>query len=85
MSYLFFGGGSQGSNLASGWVDAGKFLSGFSAVCMFAIPAVLYHAGMITLGALWMENVAVVMMGAALLLYDYHSEQEGSGGFYSRY
>ena len=46
MPALFFGTGSMGggSNLASGWEDAGKFLVGFSAVGSFAIPAILFHA-----------------------------------------
>ena len=49
MPYLFFGaseggGGGYGSSVASGWVDAGKFLTGFSAVGSFAIPAILYHS-----------------------------------------
>lgn len=44
MPALFFGG-APGSNLASSWVDAGKFLTGFSAVGSVAIPAILYHAG----------------------------------------
>ena len=83
MSYMFFSGGSQGSNLASGWVDAGKFLTGFSAVGTVAIPFILYHAHMIALGALWMEILAILLMGAALLAYDYLSSQDGSGGFYS--
>ena len=26
------------------WIDAGKFLTGFSAVGSIAIPAILYHA-----------------------------------------
>ena len=45
MPALFFSsGGDYGSNLASGWQDAGKFLVGFSAVGSLAIPAILYHA-----------------------------------------
>ena len=51
MPWLFFGqadsGSSSiygGSSLASGWIDAGKFLTGFSAVGSIAIPAILYHA-----------------------------------------
>ena len=85
MPYLFFGGGTDGSNLASSWVDAGKFLTGFSAIGTVAIPAILYHAHLIAGGALFMEIVAVLLMGGALLAYDFFSEQEGGGGFYSRY
>lgn len=32
------------SHLLHRWVDAGKFLTGFSAVGSIAIPAILYHA-----------------------------------------
>lgn len=85
MPYLFFGNGPQGSNLSSGWIDAGKFLTGFSAVATLAIPAILYHAQKIALGAFWMEIIAVVLMGGALLGYDFVSERDGSGGFYSSY
>ena len=83
MSYLFFGGSSDGSNLASGWVDVGKFLTGFAAIGTIAIPSILYHAGKITSGALVMEILAVVLMGTSLILYDIMSEREGTGGFYS--
>jgi hypothetical protein len=83
--YLFFGGSTGGSNLASGWVDCGKFLVGFSGVGTVAIPAILHHAGKITAGAMWMEFIAVAFMGGSLLAYDILSEQEGAGGFYSSY
>jgi Vacuolar protein sorting 55 len=33
------------------WMEAGKFLTGFSAVGLIAIPAILAHAGYITVGA----------------------------------
>lgn len=84
MPYLFFGGGTQGSNLASGWVDAGRFLTGFSAVGTIAIPAILYHAGKIAFGALWIEIIAMLLMGGAFFLYT-SSEEDGGGGFYSAY
>lgn len=38
MPYLFFSGGAGGSNLASGWQDAGRFLVGFSAVMVSGVP-----------------------------------------------
>lgn len=79
MPHLFFGGSSYGP---SPWVDAGKFLTGFSTVASIAVPAMLYHAGKIALGALWMELAAVAIMGGSLLAWDYLSEQE-SGGFYA--
>ncbi len=37
MPYLFFSGGAGGSNLASGWQDAGRFLVGFSAVMVSGV------------------------------------------------
>lgn len=80
MPYLFFG--SAGSDysgygsLASGWIDAGKFLTGFSAVGSIAIPAILAHAQVITSGALIMELAAVFVLGATIITYDYFSSRD---------
>lgn len=82
MPYLFFGGGAGGSNLASSWQDAGKFLVGFSAVAAIAIPAILYHAQKIALGALWMELLAMFILGGTVLAWQMLSEAEGSSPFY---
>ncbi|KIZ04970.1 Vacuolar protein sorting-associated protein-like 55 [Monoraphidium neglectum] len=79
MPYLFFGGGTDTygySSIASGWVDAGKFLTGFSAVGSIAIPAILAHAQVITTGALLMELAAVFVLGATFLVYDYFASQD---------
>ena len=46
-----------------------------------AIPAILYHAQKIALGALWMEVSAVAVMGSTFAVYSYLSD-EGGGGFY---
>ncbi|CAG9465808.1 unnamed protein product [Pedinophyceae sp. YPF-701] len=50
MPYLFFGPGTSGGyadigGTSEGWMDAGKFLTGCSAVASFAIPAILAHSG----------------------------------------
>ncbi|KAI3438116.1 hypothetical protein D9Q98_000557 [Chlorella vulgaris] len=82
MPYLFFGGGSGGSNLASGWQDAGKFLVGFSAVAAVAIPTILYHSQKISAGALWMELAAMGILGGTVLAWQFFSENEGSSPFY---
>lgn len=75
MPMLFFGGMDSsaygGSTLASGWVDAGKFLTGFSAVGSIAIPAILYHAEKITGGALTIELAAVAVLGLTVVAWDY--------------
>ncbi|GLC39344.1 hypothetical protein PLESTF_000502900 [Pleodorina starrii] len=82
MPYLFFGssGGEgyaiYGSTIQSGWVDAGKFLTGFSAVGSIAIPAILAHAKVITIGALIMELAAAFVLGATVLTYDYFSSRD---------
>eukprot|EP00208_Stichococcus_sp_RCC1054_P002268 CAMPEP_0206136916 /NCGR_PEP_ID=MMETSP1473-20131121/2125_1 /ASSEMBLY_ACC=CAM_ASM_001109 /TAXON_ID=1461547 /ORGANISM="Stichococcus sp, Strain RCC1054" /LENGTH=135 /DNA_ID=CAMNT_0053529755 /DNA_START=145 /DNA_END=552 /DNA_ORIENTATION=- len=86
MPYLFFGGGgdssySGGSSLVSGWIDAGKFLTGFSAVGSIAIPAILYHADKIAGGALVIELAAVVVLGATIVAFDYFSQNSDSSGF----
>eukprot|EP01023_Acetabularia_acetabulum_P010094 TRINITY_DN1459_c0_g2_i1.p5 TRINITY_DN1459_c0_g2~~TRINITY_DN1459_c0_g2_i1.p5 ORF type:complete len:133 (-),score=22.96 TRINITY_DN1459_c0_g2_i1:373-771(-) len=86
MPYLFFGGGGgdgysiYSTDLESGWVDAGKFLTGFSAVASIAIPAILYHSGKIVVGALVMEIIASIILGATALVYDYYSSNDG--GYY---
>ncbi|KAK9828361.1 hypothetical protein WJX74_010919 [Apatococcus lobatus] len=84
MPHLFFASGGSssssiyGSNMASGWIDAGKFLTGFSAVGSVAIPAILYHAEKITSGALGMELSAVAVMGATVFAFDYFSSQDSA-------
>ncbi|KAG2427862.1 hypothetical protein HXX76_012182 [Chlamydomonas incerta] len=85
MPYLFFGstGGEYaiyGSSIQSGWVDAGKFLTGFSAVGSIAIPAILAHAKVITIGALIMELAAALVLGATVLTYDYFNSKDS--GFF---
>ena len=87
MPYLFFGGdggsslyGSSGGG-GSSWQDAGKFLTGFSAVGSVAIPAILAHAQIITSGALALELLAAGLLGGGLLLYDFASSR-GEHGYY---
>ncbi len=79
MPYLFF----ADDNLQGGWVDASKFLTGAAAIGTVAVPAVLYAAHTITRGALYMEILAVVLMGGSLVAYDQLSEESSAGGFYS--
>lgn len=84
MPYLFFG--SAGDNygygsLASGWIDAGKFLTGFSAVGSIAIPAILAHAQVITVGALIMELAAAFVLGCTIVTYDYFSSRDSMSYF----
>ncbi|GIL92881.1 hypothetical protein Vretimale_14799 [Volvox reticuliferus] len=82
MPYLFFGSSNgdgyalYGSTIQSGWVDAGKFLTGFSAVGSIAIPAILAHAKIITMGALIMELAAAMVLGATVLTYDYFNSKD---------
>jgi len=88
MPYLFFGSGSSssasiygGSSMASGWIDAGKFLTGFSAIGSIAVPAILFHAQKITAGALWTELAAVVVLGATVFAFDFFSSSDS--GYYT--
>ena len=60
------------------WVDAGKFLTGFSAVGSIAIPAILFHAEKITGGALAMELAAVAVLAGTAFAFEYLSNDEGS-------
>lgn len=76
MPYLFFNS-SRGyeafgdNSMESWWIDLGKFMTGFSAIALVAIPAVLRHAGMIVTGALLMELAASLLLLAAVVLYDF--------------
>ncbi|KAL3151976.1 hypothetical protein ABBQ32_001099 [Trebouxia sp. C0010 RCD-2024] len=88
MPYLFFGSGSSssasiygGSSMASGWIDAGKFLTGFSAIGSIAVPAILFHAQKITAGALWTELAAVVVLGATVFAFDFFNSSDS--GYYT--
>lgn len=85
MPYLFFGGGDDStynsSAMVSGWIDAGKFLTGFSAVGSIAIPVILFHANKIAGGALAMEIAAVTVLGGTVVAYDYYSQLADSSGF----
>lgn len=81
MAHLFFGSGSSNTGLSSGWVDAGKFLVGFSSVGTVAVPTVLYHAQKIALGALWMEILAVLAIGFGVVSHSYLNESNGGGFF----
>jgi hypothetical protein len=90
MPLLFFGPGSYGGGgggsggsygaVAGGWVDAGKFLTGFSAVGSVAIPAVLAHARIITAGALAFELAAAGVLGATVVAWDFYASREAGGG-----
>ncbi len=79
MPYLFF----ADADLEGGWVDASKFMTGAAVVGTVAVPSVLYAASKITTGALYMEILAVVLMGGSLVAYDQLSEESSAGGFYS--
>lgn len=79
MPYLFFADADPGGS----WVDASKFLTGAAVVGTIAVPSVLYAAHMISSGALYLEVMAVLLMGSSLVAYDQLSEETNAGGFYS--
>ncbi|KAI4369957.1 hypothetical protein MLD38_018348 [Melastoma candidum] len=72
MPLLFFAG-SDGSSLFSEsdspWVNAAKFLTGFSAIGSIAIPAILKHAGVIGWGALAFELSSFFVIVASILCF----------------
>jgi hypothetical protein len=59
--------------LVRSWLDAAKFLTGFSAVGSVGIPAILRHAGIITSGALMFELASAAVLAATILLYQHLS------------
>jgi hypothetical protein len=52
-------------------VEAGKFLTGFSAIGLVAVPAILMHAEYITFGAMMIELCAALSIGLMVVVYDY--------------
>jgi Vacuolar protein sorting 55 len=52
-------------------MEAGKFLAGFSAVGLVAVPAILAHAAYITPGAMMIELCAAASIGMMVVVYDY--------------
>ena len=71
MPWMLFGtdAASGGGSDVQGWVDAGKFLTGMSAVGTIAIPTILFHAGKIVGGALACELLSAVVLGAVAIAY----------------
>ena len=71
----------QPQTTTNSWIDAGKFLTGFSAVGSVAIPAILAHAQVITAGAMLMELAAVAVLGATVVTYDYFATRDSMSYF----
>ncbi|KAJ7555572.1 hypothetical protein O6H91_05G045100 [Diphasiastrum complanatum] len=71
MPCLFFGGPSDSfiSTDGGNWVDAAKFLTGFSAVGSLAIPAILRHAQLIGSGALIIQLTSFFILVCTVLLF----------------
>ena len=80
---VFFSSGGGGSGYGGGgWGDAGKFLTGFSAVGCVAVPSVLHHAGLIAGGALALQLAAVAVLGGTLAAAAWVSAQDRGGLYY---
>eukprot|EP00243_Klebsormidium_subtile_P000774 TRINITY_DN11294_c0_g1_i1.p1 TRINITY_DN11294_c0_g1~~TRINITY_DN11294_c0_g1_i1.p1 ORF type:complete len:126 (-),score=12.62 TRINITY_DN11294_c0_g1_i1:245-622(-) len=80
MPCLFFGGGSTSDFISAdnetGWEDAAKFLTGFSAVGSIAIPAILRHADLIATGAMFIEFLSFGVLLVTVLLYQRISRED---------
>lgn len=63
------------------WIEAGKFLTGFSAVGLVAVPSILAHAEYITFGAMLIELCAAASIGLMVVVYDY-SQHDSYSSFY---
>eukprot|EP00271_Cylindrocystis_brebissonii_P016678 TRINITY_DN4080_c0_g1_i2.p1 TRINITY_DN4080_c0_g1~~TRINITY_DN4080_c0_g1_i2.p1 ORF type:complete len:128 (+),score=19.08 TRINITY_DN4080_c0_g1_i2:410-793(+) len=75
MPWLFFSNAGSSDFIrmdggsGDGWENAAYFLTGFSAVGSFAIPAILHHAGLIALGAMLFEFAAFIVLAMSILLF----------------
>ncbi|XP_024522009.1 vacuolar protein sorting-associated protein 55 homolog isoform X2 [Selaginella moellendorffii] len=76
MPCLFFGSSSSESLLSVGdatgdWADAAKFLTGFSTVGSIAIPAILRHAMLIEIGAMFLAYSSFIILTSTVILFQY--------------
>uniref|UniRef100_A0A0D6R8S5 Vacuolar protein sorting 55 n=1 Tax=Araucaria cunninghamii TaxID=56994 RepID=A0A0D6R8S5_ARACU len=72
MPILFFGGGDSSfmsSIDAGGWVDAAKFMTGASVMGSIAVPAILRHAKVIELGAMFLVFASLLVFGCTAYCY----------------
>ncbi|KAL2631108.1 hypothetical protein R1flu_015794 [Riccia fluitans] len=80
MPCLFFGGSSSTDFIMmSGegdWMDAAKFLTGFSAVGSVAIPAILHHAKLIEMGAMLLEFFSFAILLCTVLLFQRVNQED---------
>lgn len=81
MPFLVFGSSGDSRSGGEGYVDAGKFLSGFAAIASIAIPSILYHASIITWGSLLFELSAALVLGATCVVYDYLASKHSGSDF----
>jgi hypothetical protein len=81
--FLICGGDSRSGN--ESFQDAGKFLSGFAAISSIAIPSILYHASIITLGSLMLELSAALVLGGTCITYDYLASKHSGGADFGYY
>lgn len=51
------------------WIDAAKFLTGFSAVGSIAIPIILRHANLIQTGAMFIEFASFFLFVCTVLCF----------------
>ncbi|KAJ7542720.1 hypothetical protein O6H91_09G008500 [Diphasiastrum complanatum] len=79
MPCLFFGGGSTdfiSSGGGNDWMDAAKFLTGFSTVGSIAIPAILRHAKLINLGAMFIAYSSFLVLSCTVLLFQHVTRED---------
>ena len=66
--------------LCSSWHDFAKFMTGFSIVCSVAIPSVLFHSGLIVLGAMLFQFGSLLLFaltGALFIIATRSSDSYG--------
>ncbi|CAI7930300.1 unnamed protein product [Closterium sp. NIES-54] len=81
MPCLFFSTGDSSDFFLMGtdneWQDAAKFLTGFSSIGSVAIPFVLHHGHLITLGAMLFTLAAFIVLSGTLVLFIRVSMDDG--------
>eukprot|EP00475_Leptophrys_vorax_P042779 TRINITY_DN80632_c0_g1_i1.p1 TRINITY_DN80632_c0_g1~~TRINITY_DN80632_c0_g1_i1.p1 ORF type:complete len:135 (-),score=11.22 TRINITY_DN80632_c0_g1_i1:366-770(-) len=89
MPCLFFSTGDSNDFFLMGtdneWQDAAKFLTGFSAVGSVAIPFILHHGHLISLGATLLTLAAFAVLTSTLALFIRVSMDDGYSMTWSSY
>ena len=60
------------------WHDTSRYLLGLSCIGVLAVPSILFHAGIISAGAFWVEAASLVVLGGSAGAYYIYATRASS-------